>query len=72
MVEFLNPRRLLIHVYQPLTTAPAAWPPLYPEVFNKIRHFKCLGRHQRPTPAGDIYAAIELMTLPGRRCRDAT
>ena len=38
----------------------------HPEVFNKIRHFKFLGRRQRPTPAGDIYAAVELiMLLPG-------
>ena len=39
----------------------------HPDVSNKIRHLKFSGRGQRPTPAGDIYAAVELiMLLPGR------
>ena len=39
----------------------------HPDVSNKIRHLKFSGRGQRPTPAGDIHAAVELiMLLPGR------
>ena len=40
----------------------------YLEVNEKIINLKFPGRGQRPTPAGDIYAAVELiMLLPGRR-----
>ena len=40
----------------------------YLEVNEQIINLKFPGRGQRRTPAGDIYAAVELiMLLPGRR-----
>ena len=42
----------------------------HPEVSNKIRHLKFPGCGQRPTPAGDIYAAVSTLRVQVRKYHD--